>query len=515
MLVPARSDAAVAARTFRALRVASRPAETWLLVGIVAVGALVRFATLGSQSYWFDEAQAAHELHLSLGSMLSFFNAVETAPPLYFVVGWVWVHLFGDGAVALRSLSALAGTALIPITFLCGRELVSRRAGLLAAAFVAINPFMVWYSQEAREYILVAAFCGVSLLFFARALRDASTRNIAWWGVFSGLALLTHYFAGFLVAPEAVWLLYVARRRATVIAVAALVVIELVLIPLLLAHATNSLLGFIGDTSLITRIREVPVAFALGPPFESSLLSYGLIGAAVLVAILIALLIVGADSDELRGAGIAAVLAGCVLLLPILAALLGKDYYLERAVIPAFVPLSIVVATACTTTRLRVPGAALATVLLGGFAYGLIRIDTDAAYQRPDWRAVAHALGTPSSRRAIVAYDGGLATDPLMLYLPGVPWTKPSGFSQSSSPVRIGELDVVGYTWQALADPLPSGVKLIATRRVNGYRVDRFSFSPARVLTPPVIAALAPKLLGPGPPGGAVLVQSPGSSPDA
>jgi mannosyltransferase len=504
MLVPARSDAAVAARTFRGVSVASKPAETWLLVGITGLAAVLRFATLGAQSYWFDEAQAAHELHLSLGSMLSSFNAVETAPPLYFVLGWVWVHLFGNGAVALRSLSALAGTALIPITYLCGRELVSRRAGLLAAAFAAVSPFMVWYSQEAREYMLVAAFCGASVLWFARAWRDPSTRNLAWWAAFSGLALLTHYFAGFLVAPEAVWLLYVARNRAAAIAVGVLVVIELALTPLLVEHATQTLLGFITQTPLSSRIKDIPVAFGLGPPFENSLMGAGLPGAAILVALLIVLLIVGAGSSELPGAGAAAVLAGSVLLLPILAAALGKDYYIERAVIPAWVPLSIVVAAACTT-RLRASGAVLAVILLGGFAYGLVRIDTDAAYQRPDWRGVAHALGTATAQRAIIAYDGDLATDPLIFYLHGVAWRQPTG------PVRVGEVDVVGYTWQSLGDPLPHGIRLIASQRVNGYLVDRFSVKPAREAIPSAIGALAPKLLGPGPTGPAVLVQRTGA----
>lgn len=505
MLVPARSDAAVAARTFRALRVASTPAETWLLVGIVGVGAVVRFATLGTQSYWFDEAQAAHELHLSLGAMLSSFNAVETAPPLYFVLGWVWVHLFGDGAVALRSLSALAGTALIPIAFLSGRELVSRRAGLLAAGFVAINPFMVWYSQEAREYMLVAAFCGLSLLFFARALHDPSRRNVTWWGVFSALALLTHYFAGFLIAPEAVWLLYVARRRTTVVAVGALVVIQLALVPLLVSHATSSLLGFITQSPLSSRIQGVPIAFALGPAFESSLLSYGLIGAAILAASLIGLLIVGGDAKELRGAGIAAVLAACVLLLPIGAALLGKDYYIERAVIPAWLPLSIVIASACTT-RLRVPGAVLATILLAGFAYGLIRTDTDARYQRTDWRGVAQALGPASTRRAIVVYDGSLASDPLIFYMRGIPWRQPS------AAISVDEVDVVGYSWQAVPDRLPAGVRLIASRRVDDYLVDRFAIAGKWRLTPVQIAIRAPTLLGPWAQSSASLVQSPVSA---
>jgi uncharacterized membrane protein len=503
MLVPARSDAAVAARTFRAPRVASIGAETWLLVGLVVLGAVLRFATLGSQSLWYDEAQAAHEFHLSLSSMLSSFSAVETAPPLYFVFGWIWAHVFGDSAFAIRSLSAVAGTVLIPLAYLCGSELVSRRAGLLAAAFVAVNPFMVWYSQEAREYMLVAAFCAASLLFFVRAKRDASNRNIAWWGVFSALALLTHYFAGFLVAPEALWLLYVARRRATVIAVAALVVIELALIPLLVDHATTSLLGFITQTPLRTRLQAVPVAFALGTPFESTLLSYGLIGAAILAAILIALLIIGAERDELRGAGTAAALAACVLLIPLVFALLGKDYYIERALIPAWLPLAIVVAAACTTRRLRVPGAALAAVLLVGFGYALVRIDTDAQYQRPDWRSVAKALGPASGRRAIVLYDGAIATDPLMLYLKGVPWTQPPG------QVSVSEVDVVGYPWQALGHGLGPRVRLIASKRVNDYLVDRFSLAGTWRLAPDEIATRAPELLGPWSQSASVLVQSP------
>jgi mannosyltransferase len=473
---------------------------------LVLLGGVLRFATLGAQSYWFDEAQAAHELHLSLGSMLSSFGAVETAPPLYFVLGWVWAHIFGDGAVALRSFSALAGTALIAIGYLCGRELVSPRAGLLTAAFVAVNPFMIWYSQEAREYMLAAALCGASLLFFLRSWRDPSGRNIASWAVLSVLALLTHYFAGFLVAPEALWLLYIARNRTISVAVAVVVAVVLSLIPLLVHHATASLLGFITGTHLSTRIPEVPIAFALGPPFETSLLGFGLLGAAVLAAALIVLAIVGAEPDELRGVGVAGALAGIVLLVPLVLALLGTDYYIERALIPAWLPLAIAVAGACTTRRLRAPGAALAAILLAVFAYGVIRIDTDARYQRPDWHAVADALGSASGPRAIVIYDG-LGTDPLAFYLHRVTWTQPTGA------VSVREVDVVGYPWQTLGHPLPANVKLIATKRAGGSLVARFAVRGGLRLAPAAIGAGASGLLGPGPSGPTVLVQS--ASPTA
>jgi hypothetical protein len=468
--------------------------------GLVVLGAVLRFSTLGAQSYWFDEAQAAHELHLSLGSMLSAMVDKETAPPLYFVLGWVWVHVFGAGEVGLRSLSALAGTALIPIAYLCGRELVSRRAGLLTAAFVAVSPFMIWYSQEAREYMLVAMFCGASLLWFVRASRDPTARQIAWWAGFSVLALLTHYFAGFLVAPQALWLLYIARSRASAVAVAAVGLIEVALIPLLISHATASLLGFITGTHLSTRIQEVPVAFFLGPPFGTSALGYGLIGAAVLAGGLIVLLIVGAEPDELRGVGVAVALAASVLLVPLVLALLGKDYYIERALIPAWLPLAIVLAAGCTTRRLRVPGAILAVLVLAGFVYGQVRINTDTQYQRPDWRAVAAALGTPSRTRAVIVYDG-LGIDPLALYLRGVAWKEPVGT------VAVSEVDVVGYVWQAPENPLPADVRLIGTRRAGDSLVARFALASEWRLTPTGIGARAAGLLGPASPGPAVLVQ--------
>lgn len=503
MLVPARSDAAVAARTSRALRVASVPAEIWLLVGIVAVGAWLRFATLGAQSYWFDEAQAAHELHLSLGSMLSSMVAHETNPPLYFVLGWAWVHVFGSGEIALRSLSALAGTAAVVLAYLCGRELVSRSAGLLAASLTALNPFMIWYSQEAREYMLLAALCGASLLFFARSWRDPSRSNVVGWAVFSGLAVLTHSFAGFLVAPEALWLLYVIRTRSIAIAVATVAVVQLLMLPLLFTHATSRLLGFISSTSLSARIQQVPVAFGLGTLYESPLVRYGLLGAAALAAALIALLVIGAEARQLRGAGAAAAIAVVVLLVPLALALLGEDYYIPRALIPAWIPLAVVVGAACTAPRLRIAGGVLAAALLVSFVYAQARIGSHAQYQRPDWRGVARALGpAPAGGRAIVAYDGGLATDPLATYLPGVAWKQDANVAPT-----VSEIDVVGHAWQAIGRPLPTGVRTITTKVMDDFLVARFAIEPARRLSIAQINAAAPALLGPAGPTGAVLVQ--------
>ena len=108
------------------------------------------------------------------------------------------------------------------------------------------------------------------------------------------------------------------------------------------------------------------------------------------------------------------------MLVPLVVAVLGKDYYIPRALIPAWIPLVVVIGAACTAPRLRIPGGILAGVLLTGFVLAQVKISGDPQYQRPDWRGVAQALGAPSGTRAIIADDGTLATDPLITYVHGI-----------------------------------------------------------------------------------------------
>ena len=118
--------------------------------------------------------------------MLREVRASESNPPLYYVLAWAWSKLFGTGAVGLRSLSALFGAATIPIAYLIGRELLSRRAGLIAAALVALNPMLIWYSQEARSYALLVFLCSASLLFFLRVRRSGDPWDLLLWSLSLG-----------------------------------------------------------------------------------------------------------------------------------------------------------------------------------------------------------------------------------------------------------------------------------------------------------------------------------------
>ncbi|HEV3128003.1 MAG TPA: glycosyltransferase family 39 protein [Solirubrobacteraceae bacterium] len=480
-----------------------RPAVSWqwlALAGITLLGAILRFATISSQSYWLDEAATVHLAHLPLGQLLHQVRVSETTPPLYFIVAWLWAKLFGTGEVGLRSLSALLGIGAIPLTYACGRELISRWAGLLAALFAAVSPFLIWYSQEARSYMLFAVLSGLSFLFFLRARRTGANRDIVWWAVFSSLAMSTHFFAGFLVAPEGILLLLRRRSRAVLLANSAVAAVQVAWLPLALSD-TKHPLSWIKAFPLGVRIKQVPVDLGLSSLFQSSLVTGGLIAAAVL-AVIVGLLIVYGRAPRPGNAAVAAIVAACVILLPVLLAPLGPDYVVPRNFIPAWIPLAVLLAAACTAPRTLPVGAALAALALGAFVWAGIRIDQEPQYQRPDWRGVAAAVGRPAGTRAIVAYDSGFASRPLAVYLPGVSWDSPS-----PSPVSLDEVDVVGSPWQTTPPRLPAGVSLTSSRVVGTFLVERFRLTSPWRLSPQEVAARAGLLLGPPSATPAVLIQ--------
>ena len=171
---------------------APAPARIAAAVGaLTAVAAVLRFWGLGRQGLWFDEANTAQLLQLSPGHMLGLLPQSESTPPLYYCVAWVWVRIFGNTAAGLRSLSAVAGVAMVPVAYALAAELVSRRAGLICAALTACNPLLVWYSQEARAYELLVLLSAVSVLAAARAVREPSRRRVALWTLAAVLALAT------------------------------------------------------------------------------------------------------------------------------------------------------------------------------------------------------------------------------------------------------------------------------------------------------------------------------------
>jgi hypothetical protein len=184
-----------------------------MVVGALTVLALVLRLVLARDSLLGDELILYGIVHdRSLGGVLQVVHDTEKTPPLGFVLAWACAHI-GDPTLWIRLPSLLAGTALVPVTYLLGRDSVGRTAGIVAAVLVTLQPYSMFYGTEARAYALVAFLACASTVCLLRAL---DTRRPAWWAAYAvavSATAYTHYVAIFVLAVQAGWAFWVHRDR--------------------------------------------------------------------------------------------------------------------------------------------------------------------------------------------------------------------------------------------------------------------------------------------------------------
>jgi mannosyltransferase len=144
-------------------------ASRFLLLAILLLASCLRFYRIDAQSFWNDEGNSARIAERTFDLILEG-AAGDIHPPGYYMLLHGWRALFGHSELALRSLSAVAGLALVVFTYLLGRHLFGEATGLTAAFLGAISPFAVYYSQEARMYALLAALSAASTYALLRLL---------------------------------------------------------------------------------------------------------------------------------------------------------------------------------------------------------------------------------------------------------------------------------------------------------------------------------------------------------
>jgi hypothetical protein len=466
---------------------------TAILAVIFAAGAVLRFATLSTQSFWLDEAIAINSARLDLGGMLDSLARTEGNPPFYFLLLDGWMRVLGDSEAAVRSLSALFGTATILVGYEIGRRLATPRIGLVTAALVAFNPLLVWFSQEARPYALLVLLSGLSFLLFAEALERPGGRVLAGWAVASGLGFATHYFAGLLILPEAVWLVHKLRpRRPALLSVAGFAMVPVALVPLVAEQGQVQDYSFVKGEALATRVvAQVPKQWLVGYDAPAETLMVVLAVALTVVAVWLGLTRTeGRETTALRlGAALGVAAIGIALVM----AVLGGDYYLSRYLLAAWMPLALVVAVGFGARRAGRIGIAAAGVLCALFVFIVVSVDTQPDLQRDDWRGVARAMGKADGPRVVVIspINGSI---PLGLYLPLEKLHKADVMEVDAVAVapRIAGKDRVAPPVRVGHPPL--GFTEISRHKGATYTVVRYRLGAVAPITPELVADFA--LLG-------------------
>lgn len=465
-----------------------RPSPATLALSITALAAVLRFATVGVQSAWLDEAIAIRLLDHSFASVLSQLPHTESTPPLYYVLVWGWTRIFGSGVFAVRAFSALAGTLTVPLFYIAGRRF-GTRAGLWAAALAAISPLMFYYSQESRPYALLILLATASFVAWQRTLEAPGRGSLGAWWALSVLALLTHYFFVFLFVGEAIALGRRAGWRRLAAPIAGFAAVGGALVPLAISQSSQT--NWIEGLSLASRFAQFAKELLDGP--------YGPWG--IYCTPLLALLAAAAvmrlrdqRDQRRRRALLRIVAAGAVALaLPLLLAVTGiDDVFDSRNMVALWTPAAILVAAGLARASAPRTGMAIGAAMCAISALVIAGTELLPSYQRDDWRGAAEALiAAPSSGRVIVAGEFGVTA--LSLYMPGL--RRSTGTPPT---VSARELDFVflrtpdGGPWRpgedSLYAPAPPGVpsrppapfRLVAARRTSSFATYEF-LAPIRV----------------------------------
>ena len=172
------------------------------LGAIFVLGSGLRAYQLNRQSLWIDELEEGHTARAALPQLLAYVRADAGGTPLDYLGVKLTTSVFGAGTVGTRLWAFTMGcVAIVLIYFVATAWFKSSVAGLAAALLLALSPFHIYYSQEARPYALSVVALLVLLLLFHHALVQRGWAGWLLFGAGLGIALYAHYFLAVAVVP--------------------------------------------------------------------------------------------------------------------------------------------------------------------------------------------------------------------------------------------------------------------------------------------------------------------------
>jgi uncharacterized membrane protein len=203
--------------TDRDLQPDHRPLEwrpqQWMVLLLVMAFAW-RIFNLTTQSFWRDEIDVIFLSVRPLQETFSMFISPAQNGPLYYLLIRPWLALVGSSEFALRYTSVLFGTAAVALLWQVGRRLLpgSDRLGiangaLLAALFLAVNPYQLWYSQEGKMYALVMCLTLLSTWSWLEAMRRGGGGRWLRYLLVTTISIYTHLLTALILPLHFVWFL--------------------------------------------------------------------------------------------------------------------------------------------------------------------------------------------------------------------------------------------------------------------------------------------------------------------
>jgi len=212
-------------------------------IAVIFVAAFfIRFLSL-DQSLWLDEAVTATAVTTnSFVTLFTQFLRYDFHPPFYYLLMKFVTLFLGSSEVVLRLPSVLFSLATGYVVYKIVKELKNESAGMWASVFFLFNPLIVYYSQEARMYMMATFFLTASLYYYLRIekyVKETKMRDLVFFNIFTALGLLTFYGSIFFVAAVLIHR-YIKTKKIPLSLLPGSIISLLVLSPLLLMQVENA-----------------------------------------------------------------------------------------------------------------------------------------------------------------------------------------------------------------------------------------------------------------------------------
>jgi hypothetical protein len=424
----------------------TRLRQDWLIVGgFVLLAFALRAPNLG-RAYWVDEGIsvgiASHPLN-----QIPHLLGEDGSPPLFYVVLHFWMRLFGTSPAATHVLPLVVSLLCIPLAYWAGTRLFDRRAGIVAAALFATNPFLNWYSTETRMYPLVVALSILGVTWAWLAVRDRSwITGIGAVLAYTGL-LYTHDWGVYLTAVTALVLFGLAlsgrdHRLAAAVALAtgATFALWAPWLPSFLSQAQN--------TAAPWAVRPEIPDFFLDPASAIG----GTVGVVVVPVAVLAIYWTRRERS-VRQAHVAALLCA-IGIITVVAGFVGAQIepsWTVRYLAVIVAPLLLAAAGALAPSRTgRIAVIGVCAVLVAWSAVGSLLPNPNARYAKSNVAAVAAAAARQLAPGDLVVVTQTEQVPVLRHYLPaGLVFAAPTG--PVEDPLVVDWLNIVHRL--QIADP--------------------------------------------------------------
>ncbi len=161
-------------------------------IAVLAVVALALRIVGLDGGLWIDEIYSLLDsFRPPLAQIVTVFPR-DNHHPLYSVLAHLSLAGLGEAAWTIRLPALLFGVASVPMLYLLGAAVTTRREALAAAALLAVSYHHVWFSQNARGYTALAFFTLLSTWLLLRGLDGRRARHLVGYALAIALGAYVH-----------------------------------------------------------------------------------------------------------------------------------------------------------------------------------------------------------------------------------------------------------------------------------------------------------------------------------